>query len=175
MQKAPIGKKCAIETQMLQYWRVRYLEDYSVDPNDFTEVGMISELAELELYLWRLNTQLSRPEDAMLVTDQLIGVTPQGKKLYEKQLSPFFEAKEKLLQRKSRLVKLLVGDRQEKYKKQAALKTRAETDPSTMNAEMRKLMENLLAKNRELATESQPQLPSSTKDADGYMTFDVKQ
>ena len=169
MGRAPRGRSCLYEEQLLQYWRIRYIEDYNVDPNDFTEVGMVSELAEIELYLWRLNLQLGRPGEAMLVTDQLVGITPAGKKIYEKKLSPFFEAKEKLLTRKSKLVKLLVGDRQEKYKKQAALRTREDTDPASLNVEMRKMLEGLVLKYKELQTSSST-VVDSTKD-DGYVAF----
>lgn len=175
MNKAPVGRSCSYEAPLLQYWRARYLEDYNVDPNDFTEVGMISELAEVELYLWRLNTQLGRPGEAMLVTEQVIGVSPKGAPIYQQVISPFLEVKEKLLARKSKLVKLLVGDRQEKYKKQAALKTREETDPASLNTEMRKLMESLVDKQKGLTPGSSQTLiaqkSSSSDNDDGYVDF----
>lgn len=145
---------------MLSYWRMRFMEDYQVDPNNFTEVGMINELAQLEIYLTRINTQLARPGEATLVTEQVIGITPQGKKITEMKLSPYWDAYDKLSTRKSKLVKLLVGDRQEQYKKQAALKKREEADPSTQSADMK----NLLLEMQQIKKKSEQTVEST----DGY-------
>jgi hypothetical protein len=53
------------------------------------------------------------------------------------------DAKEKLSARRSKIIKLMVGDRQEKYKKEAALKVREEADPSSRMAKMRSQLESL--------------------------------
>ena len=55
----------------------------------------------------------------------------------------------------------MVGDRQEKYKKEAALKVRLDDDPSSQMALMRSRLENL---QRELNTASIPkQLEETSK------------
>lgn len=142
--KHPLGEDCIQEAQLLTYWRMQYMEAYQVDPNDFNEVDQINELAETEIMLSRINMQLKRPEEASLVTEQVIGITPQGKKITEMRLSPYYEARERLLARKSKIRKLLVGDRQEQYKKQAALKKREDKDPSTISADQKNLLNELI-------------------------------
>ena len=143
IDKAPIGRQCIIETQLIKEWTLRYFEEYDIDPNNFTEIGYINELAEIEILLNRLNMNLAKPEHAELVTDQVVGVSSQGVPVIQKQLSPFMDQKERLQNRRSKVIKLMVGDRQERYKKEAALKVKIDQDPSSQMAEMRGKLESL--------------------------------
>lgn len=143
MGKAPIGKPCIIEVQLLQHWTIAYMEEYQVDPNSFTEVGYCNELAEIEIMLYRLNQLISRPENASGTIDQMVAMANDGTPIVQKQISPFIEQKDKLLNRRSKIVKLMVGDRQEKYKKEAALKIREQKDPSQKMADVRRQIETL--------------------------------
>ena len=108
-----------------------------------TEVAYVNELAELQILEYRINMNLSKPENAELIIDQTIGVDRDGDAILQKSLSPFMEAKEKIANRRSKIIKLMVGDRQEKYKKEAALKVRLEDDPSSKMSEMRTKLESL--------------------------------
>lgn len=143
MNKAPFGRSCLLELNLLREWTTAYFEQYDVDPNNFTEIGMINELAEIEIYLWRLSMNLARAENAELIQENIVGFTPQGSPLTVKQISVALEAKEKLYNRRAKIVKLMVGDRQEKYKREAALKVREESDPSSSMAELRTRLERL--------------------------------
>jgi hypothetical protein len=122
---------------------VRYFEEYDVDPSNFTEVGYINELAEIEILLMRLNMNLAKVENAELIIDQTIGISHDGSPIVQKALSPFMEQKDRLQSRRSKIIKLMVGDRQEKYKKEAALKIKLDTDPSSQMAQMRTKLEGL--------------------------------
>lgn len=143
MGKAPFLRQCLIEVNLMREWTTAYFEQYEVDPNNFTEVSMINELAEIEIYLWRLSQSLAKPENAELVHDNVVGISPEGVVLTNKQLSALLEAKERLYNRKSKIVKLMVGDRQEKYKREAALKQRELDDPSSSMADLRARLERL--------------------------------
>jgi hypothetical protein len=114
MGKPPYLRSCLLETNMIKHWIIQYMTEYDVDPENFTEVGYCNELAEIEIYLWRLNNNLAKPENAELVIDQAVAVDRQGNTILQKMLSPFMEQKEKLQNRRSRIVKLMVGDRQER-------------------------------------------------------------
>ncbi len=141
--KAPVGKQCILEVTAVSDWLSSYFIEYEVDPNSFTEVNICNELAEIEVMLWRVNMQLSKPENASLVIDQVVGVTPRGEEITQQQMSPLLLVKQQLNNRKSKLVKLMVGDRQEKYKREAALKQRQDADPSTKQAKARAQLEKL--------------------------------
>ncbi len=167
MGKAPFGRACIPEVTLLQEWIGRYIKEYDVDPNNFTEIGMINELAEIEIYLWRLSQNLAKPEHAELFEENIIGFTPDGIALTNKQISVLLEAKEKLYARRSKIVKLMVGDRQEKYKKEAALKIREESDPSNSMAELRTRLERV---SRDLKRREIDDLEASGKLVDAAST-----
>lgn len=140
----PIGRNCQVEINLLNEWTRLYMEEYNIQEGAFTEIQMIRELAEIELMLWRLNNNLSKPENAELVQEVIVGVDKQGNALTRQEINAFVEAKEKLAARKSKLIKLMVGDRQEKYKKESALKMRETQDPSSNAAFLRQKLEKLL-------------------------------
>lgn len=168
IKQAPIGKQCILENQLLKEFTVRYFEEYDIDPHNWTEVGYVNELAEIDIYLMRLKMLLARPENSELVIDQTVGVAPgaNGTPIIQKQISPYMEQMDKLQSRKSKIVKLMVGDRQEKYKKEAALKIKLEGDPSSKQAAMRAKLEGLkrAADALELAASSGKVLPEKPKE-----------
>lgn len=143
MGKAPLNRQCLIETELLKDWIIKYFDEYDIDPNNFTEVAYINELAEIEIYLMRLNMSIAKVENSELVIDQVAGFATDGTPIIQKQLSPFMEQKERLQNRRSKIIKLMVGDRQEKYKKEAALKIKLDKDPSQQMAAARQKLENL--------------------------------
>lgn len=144
---APLGRQCLPEVHLLKKYSVQYFEEFDVNPDNFTEVGYISELAELMILEMRLNMNLARPENATLMIDEPVGADREGVPIYKLAISPMIELKEKLSNRRMKIVKLMVGDRQEKYKKEAALKLRIDEDPSskmaTMARELGSLQRNL--------------------------------
>lgn len=159
MGKAPVGKKCLLETNMLKQYILEYIEDYEVDIENFTEVGFCRELAEIEIYLWRLNNNLAKPENAELILDQPMGTDREGNPILQKQVSPFFDMKEKLQARKAKIIKLMVGDRQERYKKEAALKQKEDKDTSSQQADMRRQLDSLVRKLDEISGKEMKALP----------------
>lgn len=169
--KAPVGRQCLLEVELLKNWIVQYMNEYDVDPSSFTEVGYVSELAELMVLEMRLNIHLANAENASLITDQTVGVDREGDPIIQKQISPFMEQKERIQNRRSKIIKLMVGDRQEQYKKEAALKIKLDKDPSSKYAEMRTKLENLDRKLTEITSvpveSSAPvALPASTAPGD---------
>ena len=164
--KHPLNKACIVELQLLQHWIIAYMEEYQVDPNSFTEVGYCNEMAEIEVMLYRLNMLLSRPENASGTIDQTVGISNDGTPIVQKQISPFVEQKDKLLARRSKIIKLMVGDRQEKYKKESALKIREQKDPSQKMADVRRQIETLQRNLKQIDTDltTQKSLPQKTEE-----------
>lgn len=142
--KAPVGKDCLLEASMLRDAASSYLLEYEVDINSYTEVNIVTELAELEVLLWRINMQLGMEGNSLLVKDQIIGFDRgTHEAITQQQVSPLFEQKLKLSTRKSKLIKLMVGDRQEKYKKEAALKRKPDNDASSQMSDVKKQLQQL--------------------------------
>lgn len=143
INKAPVGRQCLIEAQLITEWTIRYMEEYDIDPNNFTEVTMINELADLQILEMRINTNLSKPENAALIINQSVGIDRDGDPIIQQVVSPLMDLKERIAGRRSKIIKLMVGDRQEKYKKEAALKVRIDDDPSSQMSTMRSKLESL--------------------------------
>lgn len=138
-----VTHNCLIEVELMKEFIMRTVDEYDIDPANFTEIGFANELAEIEILLMRLNMNIAKAENAELVIDQTVGIGQDGTPLIQKQLSPFMEQKEKLYARRAKVIKLMVGDRQEKYKQEAALKVKLDADPSSRMSAMRAKLENL--------------------------------
>jgi hypothetical protein len=157
--KAPVGKSCLIESQLLKDWTLRYMDEFDVSTDSIVELSYCTELAEIDLMMMRLNLSLGKPENAELVTPQTIGIGRDGTAIIQTSISPFLEQKNYLSTRKSKIIKLMVGDRQEKYKKEAALKVKIDADPSSKMATMRRKLLELSASTSALEPRPVGQLP----------------
>jgi hypothetical protein len=142
IDKVPVGRKCPIEMELIAYWIARYMNEFEVDPENYSEVSMITELAELDIYDLRASMILSRPECAEMTKDVVVGVDGEGKPIVNKEVHKAWELKERVKKRKKKILESLVGTRKEKYKRDAALKKRSDKDPSTQAAELRRKLEN---------------------------------
>ena len=105
----------------------------------------------------RINMNLAKAENATGIIDQVMGVDREGDPIIQKQISPFLEMKERIGNRRSKIIKLMVGDRQEKYKKEAALKIRIDSDPSNQMSALRGKLESLKRELDNVSKEIPPQ------------------
>lgn len=64
--KAPIGKRCKLEHDLLNYHTARFIKEFDVDPEDHSEIMLIQELSELIIYEQRASLILAKPENASL-------------------------------------------------------------------------------------------------------------
>lgn len=142
--ETPVGCSCLVEVNLMNEWTRVYI--YEFDAINFVDIGMCRELAEIEVMLWRINNGLSKEENASLEEEVNMGADRQGNPLTRKETHHFVDAKDRLLTRKEKKIKLLVGDRQEKYKKEAALKMREEKDPSSSAAKLRNQLQMIIKK-----------------------------
>jgi len=125
----------------MAFWTERYMKEFEVDPENYSEVGMITELVELDIYDLRASMILARPECAELTKDRVVGIDREGKPILNKEIHKAWELKERVKKRKQKILESLVGTRKEKYKRDAALKRRSEKDPSTLTIELKGKLE----------------------------------
>lgn len=142
--QTPIGKHCLVEINLLNQWTRLYVFEFDVAEESFVDLSMCRELAEIEVMLWRINNGLGKDENVELVQETTVGTDREGNPLTKKELNTLVEARERMVNRKSKLIKLMVGDRQEKYKREAALKTKDDADPSTSAAQLRNKLQRIL-------------------------------
>lgn len=160
----PRGKPCLVEVGLLNEWTSYYLDEYEVNEKSFTEFSMVRELAEIDLMMWRINNNMSKPEHAQFTITQSLGINKQGDEVTRVEVDPLYEVKERLSNRKTKLIKLLVGDRQEKYKREAALRTRTEDDPSLSASRLRAQIEKLQIAARKLVENNEISVREKTPD-----------
>lgn len=140
-----ITHNCPIENRLIKEFIYRYMEEYDINPAIWTEVRYAAELAEIDIYLMRIHMVLARPEHADMMIEQLTGFSVKGAPIVQTQLHPILEQKERLEGRRSRIIKFMVGDRQEKYKKQAALKEVQEDNIANKMVEARRAIDKLIS------------------------------
>ena len=144
----PVGRPCIVEVALLDKWTQSYLEQFDVDPHNKVDISHCQELAEVELFLWRINNNLSKPENVELVQEVAVGVDRDGNALTRQGTNAFYDARERLLNRKTRLMKLMVGDRESQDKRKAMLKLRG---GDSLSAEASRLHKALLRASEQAA------------------------
>jgi len=141
ISKVPVGRKCPIEVELMVFWTARYMKEFEVDSESHSEVGMIRELVELDIYDLRASMILARPECAEMTKDVVVGFDREGNPIVNKEIHKAWELKERVKKRKQTILESLVGTRKEKYKRDAALKRRSEKDLSTKAIELKRKLE----------------------------------
>lgn len=139
LKKEPRDKPCPLESALFTEFLIRYIEELQVDPTNMMELAYCNELAETDILIMRANKALAKPENSEMVYIQET-VAKSGEIAQQMSVSPYLEAREKLVKRRERIIKLMVGDRQERYKKAAALKLKDNTDESVLQSKQRAMV-----------------------------------
>jgi len=111
--KAPIGEGCLIERDLLIFHTKRLMDEYAVEPNRHSELMLMQELAETYIYEMRATMVLAKPENA-----EMYGIrykfTPDGEPIEEKAIHWAYELKEKIKNRRLKILDALIGTRKSK-------------------------------------------------------------
>lgn len=134
----PLGKQCPVEQNVIMERMHGFMKEYEVDGNRPTDFMLLNRLVELELTDFRCSSMLSSPEYQGILTEMVTGATAQGDLITNNVINPILEMKEKISREKMKLLGILVGTPQEKYKKQAALKEVKTEEYSNKIANMNK-------------------------------------
>lgn len=144
--KVPVGRNCPVETQLYGMWLMDYMSHLEITPDDLFDVMLCKELAELDIYEWRVQNYLSQTEKAIGVGQNVVGFDQENNTpIFMEQISAAMDLKLKLKDRRQRILEALVGTRKEQYKKQAALQQTPTTDPSHQLAGFKAKLESTLA------------------------------
>lgn len=111
--KAPMGLQCAIEVKLLNDHIIKLIEEYNVDMNNHSELMFIQELAETYILETRVTKVLARPENA-----EMYGISfkfsPDGEAVEEQVIHWAFELKERIKNRRLKIMDALMGTRKSK-------------------------------------------------------------
>lgn len=110
MKKAPVGKPCKVERDMLNYHTRRFIEEFNVDMDSHSEIMLIQELSELIIMETRVTHVLADPENA-----QLYGIAEKfnkdGDVIKEEVVHWAVDVKERLKNRRMKILESLNATR----------------------------------------------------------------
>jgi len=112
-EKAPVGKPCIVEHQLLRYHTSKFFEEFEIDINSHSEVMLIQELSELIVFEMRVTRVLSNPENATLMGLKL-KFSPDGEPIEEETEHWAWGIKEKIKNRRMKILASLNATRQAK-------------------------------------------------------------
>jgi len=134
--RCPEGKECIHENYMLTYYMNQYIQSLEVDIENMPEMVLINQLVEYELLEYRCNTILSNSHTDLKWT-KIIGLDKDGNIIESDEISYALTIKDKVQEKKLRVLQELTATRKEKYKKQAALKE-TKDDPAKIISQLKK-------------------------------------
>jgi len=112
-QKAPVGKPCIIEHQLLKYHTGKFIEEFDVDMASHSEIMLIQELSELIVFEMRVTRVLSDPANAQLMGLKL-KFSPDGDPVEEETIHWAWGLKEQIKNRRMKILNSLNATRQAK-------------------------------------------------------------
>ena len=147
INKEPISKQCLQEKEMLLTATARYARDLNIGPEDWIDIQMCKELAELDVLEFRVNAGLAKGDNVTLVKKNVVAYNEEeGVAIEQEQIVQLVELKMKFKRERQRLLEALVGTRREKYKREAALKVRETDDVSTVMGDLRAKLNKIASK-----------------------------
>jgi len=113
--KPPIAKPCLVEAQLVHHWTEQYIEEFNVDPANITELHMVSELAEFNIYEMRITKYLAENHPT-LMQDVVVGVDNNGNVIENQEISKAFDLKDRIKKNRMKVLESLMATRKEKMK-----------------------------------------------------------
>lgn len=141
--KAPIGKDCLIEVNLIKYWMSKYVQEFNIDSNSLTDLHMVAKLCEYDILEMRASKYL-KESDTTLLTDFITAYDERGNPVSNKTISPAFELKERIDRMRSKTLKELVATREAKLK---IIDTQNKVKSSNTLADLKDQLDTLI-KNR---------------------------
>jgi len=142
-EKAPIGKPCIIEHQLLYYHTQRFIEEFDVDMHDHSEVMLVQELSELIVYEMRITKILGQAQNASMMGLKL-KFSPDGEAIEEETIHWAWTLKEQIKNRRMKILSSLNATRQTKLALRKLVKPKDDEHISTL-----KSIKDLLSRFRE--------------------------
>ena len=113
--KPPIAKPCLVEAQLVHYWTEQYIEEFNVNPANITELHMVSELAEFNIYEMRITKYLAENHPT-LMQDVVVGIDNTGTVIENQEISKAFDLKDRIKRNRMKVLESLMATRKEKMK-----------------------------------------------------------
>ncbi len=115
VDKIPLGRPCLVESQLVQHWTEQFVEEFDVDVRNYTELHLVSELAEFNIYEKRI-TQYLAEKHQDLMQSVVTTVDHAGEVIENQEVSRAWELKERIKRGRMKVLEALMATRKEKVK-----------------------------------------------------------
>lgn len=126
VNKAPVGLPCLVETNLLHFYTKQYFDEFEVDPTRTTEMRLVAELAEFDIYEMRA-TKLIAEKYPTLLQEVFMGFSADGSAIINEDIAKLWDLKERLKKNRMKILETLLATRKEKAKTLISAKTITES------------------------------------------------
>jgi len=109
-----IGQDCPVEMQIFVDTVNKLLKQFEVTEDDYIQLQLITEYAELEIYDTRMGNQLSRNKHAGLIVEETAGMAVNGQTYEKTEISRAWTVKERVKNRKDKIMNMLIATPKDK-------------------------------------------------------------
>lgn len=110
-----ITHNCLPEKQLILFWTEQYMDEFSVEMSNFTEVHLVGELVEYNIMEMRATKHLAEKYPTML-QEVTTNVTQMGDEIVNEEIARVFELKERIKKGRMKVLEALSATRKEKAK-----------------------------------------------------------
>jgi hypothetical protein len=115
IDKIPLGRPCLVESQLVHHWTEQFVEEFDVDVRNYTELHLVSELAEFNIYEKRI-TQYLAEKHQDLMQSVVATVDHTGEVIENIEISRAWDLKERIKKGRMKVLEALMATRKEKVK-----------------------------------------------------------
>lgn len=113
----PVGRPCAVETLLAEYWTSKYMDDLDINPDSISEMHALSNLVEISILENRV-TMFMAINEQDLTMDYITSFDEDGNAITNKAISNAYEIRERLDKRKLKTLESLNSTREKRAKLQ---------------------------------------------------------
>jgi len=111
--KEPIGLQCKLENDLIIYWTKKFIEEFEVNPKNFTEIQLVSELAEFNIYEMRITKYIAEQYPTLL-QNVVTGIDNAGNVIENEEIAKAYELKERIKSKRMKVLEALLATRKDK-------------------------------------------------------------
>jgi len=126
----PKGERCPLEIGMILKRYDDYVREFGIDENNVVDTSLIKDLIDYDIQLFRAENRIAMQGD--FIEDIIVTVTESGQEITNPQLSKATEYKERIMNKKHKVLELMHATRKDK----AGDKLTISLDPSTYASQL---------------------------------------
>lgn len=108
----PIGEYCPLETAQIEFSITKYVKEFDISEDDFTDQNILKEIVNLEIMMERCKSLMSKEQNPVI--DVITNITEAGDEFYHPEVSKAFEIYERCQKQHSSLLNLMNATRKDK-------------------------------------------------------------